>query len=450
MTPQKIVGVMRGEGLKARALRGALFTIMIFGTQNALRLISNLILTRLLFPEAFGLMAIVFTVQTGIGLMADLGTRVSIIQDEDGGKPLFLDTAFVIQIIRGIIITSIILLAAEPIATFYGHDILAQLLYYTAFGALLHGLFSTKLPESERNLKLGRVAFVQILAQVIGLIATVVLAWHLRSVWALVYGYLIGELVLVVLTHTVLSGHMNRLAFSRTYALRMINFGVYIFLSSLAGFLIAQGDRAILGKIASLEELALYNIGYFLAAVPLLLYRALTDRVIFPLYTQRPPWEGSENIHKINKMRRMITAVCIFGLVVLSIIGVPLIVFMYDPRFEGAGAFVVLISLGLMPSIITSSYSFLALAAGNSRRFALITIGTASVQTTAMLLGGNWFGIIGVIAGFAIAPILFHPIALWLLRAYRGWDPIHDIGFLIFMVVFVWASYATGLVPAFA
>lgn len=439
-----VMGLFRGDGLNARAFRGMFFTIAIFGTQNALRLVSNLILTRLLFPEAFGLMAIVFTVQTGISLMADLGTRISIIQDADGDRPLFLDTAFAIQIVRGIAIAALIWIAAPHVAAFYEHEILAELLVFTGAAAILNGLISTKLPQSERNLELGRVAFVQITAQVIGLVATALLAWQMRSVWALVYGYLIGETATMILSHLLLRGHSNRPGFDRTYAWRMINFGVFIFLSSMAGFLIAQGDRAILGKIATLEELAFYNIGYFLAAVPLLLYRALIDRVLFPLYTKRPPWESEENRHQIARMRRLVTAGCFVGLMVLALVGVPLVVFLYDPRFEPAGPYAVLVALALMPSVVTNSYSFLALADGNSRRFALITVGAAIVQTLGMLAGGQALGVLGVVLGIALAPILWHPVALWLLRRYRGWDPLHDAAFLGLMAVFVFGLYEAG------
>lgn len=51
--------MLKGDGLRSRALRGTAITLG--GTAGAqfMRLLSNLILTRLLFPEAFGLMALI-------------------------------------------------------------------------------------------------------------------------------------------------------------------------------------------------------------------------------------------------------------------------------------------------------------------------------------------------------------------------------------------------------
>ena len=55
----RLRGLMRGDGLGARALRSSMLTVLGYGGSQALRLASNLILTRLLFPEAFGVMSLV-------------------------------------------------------------------------------------------------------------------------------------------------------------------------------------------------------------------------------------------------------------------------------------------------------------------------------------------------------------------------------------------------------
>ena len=48
-----------GPGITARVMRSSMFTILSFGVQQVIRFGSNLILARLLFPEAFGTMALV-------------------------------------------------------------------------------------------------------------------------------------------------------------------------------------------------------------------------------------------------------------------------------------------------------------------------------------------------------------------------------------------------------
>jgi O-antigen/teichoic acid export membrane protein len=72
-----------------------------FGGNNALRLGSNLILTRLLFPEAFGLMALVQVFLTGLQMFSDFGLQASVIRSSPRRGSGFLHTAWTVQILRG-------------------------------------------------------------------------------------------------------------------------------------------------------------------------------------------------------------------------------------------------------------------------------------------------------------------------------------------------------------
>jgi len=80
--------------------------------QRALNLISNLVMTRILAPEAFGLMAIILTVHLMIEMMSDIGIRQSIVRAQRGEDPLFLNVAWTVQILRGVAIAAIVLLMA--------------------------------------------------------------------------------------------------------------------------------------------------------------------------------------------------------------------------------------------------------------------------------------------------------------------------------------------------
>ena len=75
-----------------------------FATQ-AIRFLSNIILAALLSPVIFGLMAIVTTIRTGIELLSDVGIGQSIVVSDDGAKQEFVETAWALKIIRGIVLT---------------------------------------------------------------------------------------------------------------------------------------------------------------------------------------------------------------------------------------------------------------------------------------------------------------------------------------------------------
>ena len=58
-----------------------------------IRFIGNLVLARLLMPDAFGLMAVISTLMLGLNLLSDIGTGPTIIQSPRGTERVFLNTA---------------------------------------------------------------------------------------------------------------------------------------------------------------------------------------------------------------------------------------------------------------------------------------------------------------------------------------------------------------------
>ena len=71
------------------------------GIGQVMRLASNLILTRILSPEDFGLMALVTSFLIGLAMFSDMGFGPSIMQSKRGDDPVFLDTIWTLKIIRG-------------------------------------------------------------------------------------------------------------------------------------------------------------------------------------------------------------------------------------------------------------------------------------------------------------------------------------------------------------
>lgn len=394
-----------------------------------MRLGSNLILTRLLFPEAFGMMALVQVVLSAAAMFSDFGIRGSIVQDARGADPDFLNTAWTLQILRGVVLCAAVFLMAEPVAAFYETPQLAELLQISALVPALQGFNSTKLALANRTIQLGRVTALTLSAQICSIVVMIVLAWWLQSVLALVIGGVFGAALLAILSHAILKGERNRLAFDHDSARRLFGFGKFVFLSTLAGFFINQGDKLVLGKFVSLEDLAIYNIGFMLAGMPLMLALTLSDRVVFPLYARRPPAANADNRRKINKARILLSAGLIGIAGLLALIGDPLIRLLYDARYQQAGAVVTLISLAMLPRLITVSYERMPLASGHSGRFAVMTITRSLVQLALMVFGVMHFGVLGAILAPPAAVFLTYPLQLWIIGPYRGWHAQHDVLF---------------------
>lgn len=425
---------MSGSGLKARAARSTMLTIFSFGGENALRLGGNLILTRLLFPEAFGLMALIHVVMTGLLMFSDLGLRAAIIQNERSFEPSFLNTAWTIQIVRGTILWLATWLLAAPVAGFYDEPDLAAMLPVAGLTAVIAGFESTRLATASRDLTLGRLTALALGSQAVGLGITIALTFWYQSVWALVFGGLIAPFVKTLLSHIVLPGNKDRIELEMSAAGQLIRFGRYILVSTFAGFLLLDSDRAILGKFVSLGDLALYNIALFMATVPILLITRVSSEILFPVLSRSPAGKMGETVAQITRERTLMNVLTVLLSTVFVFIGDHLIVLLYDPRYEAAGYLLVLIALAQFPLIIEVSYGPMPLAAGHSGRFAVYVTTNALIRVLLLYLGARYFGIIGVVFAPTAGFLITYPFLLVFLRRYHHMNVRADIISALFML----------------
>ena len=417
-----MIGVLtriRGGSLSARALRGSLVTVGGFGGSQVIRLASNLILTRLLFPEAFGMMALIAVFMQGLAMFSDVGVTPAILQSKRGDDRDFLNTAWTIQAIRGVCLWLAACALAWPVASFYGEPQLMQLLPVASLTLVIQGFNPTRMDTANRHLVLGRLTALDLGAQVLGIVVAVVLSWLTGSVWSLVISGLVSAVAVLVLYNLYLPGEANRFRWERAAVQELVHFGKWIFLSTVCGFLFLQSDKLIVGKYLTLEMFGVYNIGFFLASFPLLLGGMVTRKVLIPIYRERPPGESRANFLKLRKMRFALSMALLALVGGFAALGDWLVAIMYDPRYAMAGAIVVLIGCIQIPQIIVLTYDQAALAAGDSRRFFVLSAARAALMIAGLLIGFETGGLIGALAGQGVAVLAVYPVVVWLAPGTR-------------------------------
>lgn len=426
----KVRRLMTGEGLKARATRSSFWTMTEIVGQNVLKLSSNLILTRLLFPEAFGLMAIVQVFITGLQMFSDAGLRTSIIHNKRGDDPDFLNTAWTLQVGRGVLLWLATCALAVPVAGLYGEPILAQLLPVAGLTAVVRAFQPTKVFSASRHMMLGRVITLGLVAQASGIVIIALLAWYLQSVWALVIGALIGAINRQMLMRYVLPGLRNSFRWDRSAVSELFHFGKYVFLGTAFGFFVNHADKAILGAFVPLDILGIYTIGALFAMLPLGIAQAMNARVVMPLIRMRPPGESAANRRNIFRVRRLVVGTALLGNAALGLVGVPLVELLYDPRYVLAGPILTLMTAVFVPAIVFVGAGTVLLVNGDSRRHMILMGAVAVAQTSFIVLGAWAVGIFGAILAPGLALLVTSPLRMAYARRYEAWDAKGEFAFL--------------------
>jgi O-antigen/teichoic acid export membrane protein len=354
---------MSSFSLKQQAIRGTIWTIIGYGTGNILRLGNNLILTRLLVPELFGLMALVYVFLTGLHLFSDVGIGPSIVQNKRGDDPDFLNTAWTIQILRSFGIWLVCIIIAWPIANLYAEPKLIWLIPIVGLNTIISGFNSTALFTLERKIAVQKLTLLDLGIQVISFSVLVIWAYLSPSIWALVGGSIISNLLQLIMSHRLIPEYSNRLKWDREAAKEIFSFGKWVFFSTAATFLATQADRIILGKLFSLTTLGIYTIALTFASLPQAIISQLAGQVMFPIVSKLTDLPREILREKILDKRQFVLAGIGLIVIFLTCFGDLLVLNLYDDRYAQASWMLPILALGIWPYLLfeTSRQSLMAI-----------------------------------------------------------------------------------------
>jgi O-antigen/teichoic acid export membrane protein len=341
-----------------------------YAVSQAIRFGSNLVMTRLLVPEMFGVMAIATIVMVGLAMFSDLGLRQSIVQSRRGDQEAFLNTAWALQILRGFVLWGLALAVAlglyladragaVPAASVYADPSLPLVIAALSFSMVIGGFGTTKAFEASRNLALGRVTQIELAAQVAGLAAMLVWVAFDRSVWALVGGGLTASAVSTAAGHLWLPGTPNRWQWDRPALTELVHFGKWIFASSILGFVVANSDRLLLGTLVDAATLGVSVIAILLIGVVESIITRLIGAVTLSALSEVAR-AGGDFRSAYYRFHTPIAAVSYFNAGLLITSGQALVWVLYDHRYVEAGWMLQILATSLSePTIHPTRYSLL-------------------------------------------------------------------------------------------
>jgi len=404
------------SSLNKQAIQGIIWTVFGYGGSQVLRFGGNLILTRLLVPELFGLMGLVNTFIMGLTLFSDIGIRPSIIRSERGEDPLFLNTAWTIQVFRGFGLWIACLLITAPIASFYNEPQLLWITPIVGFRTVIAGFESTSLATLNRNLNLKILTIYDFLVQTLSLTVMIVLAWISPTIWALIIGLLISSVFGLIRSHRLNTQMRNRLAWDQSAFKELISFGRWIFISTVMTFLASQSDRLILGKLLTLEMLGVYTVAFALADLPKSLMGAVMNKVVFPVISKQLNMPRSQLRENILDKRKLLLLVISLVLAIIVCFGDKFILSLYDQRYEQAAWMLPILALGMWPFILHTSINKVLFAIGKPLYIAFGNVFKLLYMVILLPLSFSMMGILG-----AILVVAFNDIPSYIVVNYGLW-----------------------------
>jgi O-antigen/teichoic acid export membrane protein len=431
--------------LKQRVFNAGAWSLVGYVSSSAIRLGSNLFMTRQLLPEMFGVIAIAGMILTGLALFSDVGLKPSVVQNKRGDEPAFLNTAWVTQILRGVVLCGFAIgisllipalsrLDLVPEGSAYDNPTLPYVIAALSFATIVAGFESTKILQAGRNLSLARVTGMEIAGQMFGLV--VMVGWVLvdRSIWALVAGSIASSVARTLLSHIWLPGLSNRWQWDRESFRELISFGKWIFLSTVLYFFASSGDRILLGGLVDATTLGTYAIAFLIfSTVDQVLSKIIVD-VSFPALSEVARDRSAQLKDAYYRFHVIIASFTYFCCGILMVSGQSIIGLLYDQRYQQAGWILEILAVALLSlPFRVATQCFLAL--GLARLYFHLHSIRIMALFIALPVGFHFWGLQGATVGVVLSYFSSLPLTLYYTNFYGLFDLRKELLALAVLIV---------------
>ena len=425
---------------------------------NLLRLCSNLIMTRLLVPEAFGLMAMVSMLIAGFQLFTDIGINRSVSREPDGDQDHFLRVAWMVKIGRGSMIASGVLTVAillwflapayAPAGTVYADPDLPFLIALSALVPLMMGFDSTTRELAQRRLQMQYPAVLEICSQIITIAAMVTFASFNPTVWALMAGMLVGAALKVVSTQCFFPGPRMAFVWDREIADRLWRYGKWLMGSSIFTFFAVNAEKMLLGVFLDSTTFGIFIIAVLWVDAGLGVIVRLADGVGFPVISEVMRTRPEDAPRLYRKLQTGIDAICLMAFLTLFLGGQLLIDTLYTPVYQIAGAYLGILALRFL-AIRFDTVNGLIMNTGNSRAMMLISGLRAVWVCIALPVAFLYVNFTAALLVVALVPMFTVPYSLWLVRPYLGTKQV-SFDVLWYVLTLIVAGFVYANAPPLA
>ncbi|WP_439587257.1 oligosaccharide flippase family protein [Hydrogenophaga sp.] len=423
-----------------------MWTMVMFGLGQILRLGSNIILAAILFEEVFALMAIVTAVMMGLGMFTNIGLNTNVIQNARGDDPEFLNTAWTLQVIRGFFLFLVSVLMAWPLSRIYGaNDPQAYELLYlipiVAFGTLIQGFQSSKHFTTVRHLRMKDIAKLELIHGPVNTALTLLLAWYLKSAYALAISAILSSALYAALGYWMLKGQKSRFCWNREAVKTIISFGKWITVGTLFTFLALQSDRLVLAGMYALGEFGVYSIAASLAVIVPTLVAQIQWSVLFPWYS-RMLEQGMSLPMAFARTRTAMMVISSFLCALLIAGAGTFFELAYDQRYAMGGVLLPILAVGAWFNCLENMYGAAFVASGRPM-WTAITSGSKVASFALLLIPISVFklDLVYAAAFLSVSEVVRWFVGQWLGRSLGLRNARVEMGMCAFFLSISLAGY---------
>lgn len=276
-------------------------------------IIRSVVLARLLTPAQFGVFGIASIILSFLEILTETGINIFLIQEKNNIDK-FINSAWMVSILRGIIICLGIIVAAPFIINFFNINDLYRFLLLISLVPLIRGFINPSIVKFQKELEFNKEFSLRISIYLFDSAISIILALVMKDAISFVWGLIAGAALEVILSF-ILFVQKPLIKFDFNIIKLIINRGKWVTAYGIFNYIAQEGDTIVVGKILGAAPTGIYQMGYRLSTLPISEISDVVNRVVFPVYSKI----SEEKDRLLKAFRKTLLAVS-FPAIFLSLI----------------------------------------------------------------------------------------------------------------------------------
>jgi len=405
---------MKSKLIKAVHLRSDLFaTTICFAGMALVKLGSSVILTRILYPEAYGVIAALSSIVFAIEMFSDLGILALMIRHEKGDDPTYINTMWTVRLIRGCTNCVILFTIAPWVASLYDAPMLVYALRVFSIWFVLHGLESISFTLAVRHKKVYIVSYTDLVCSVTTSVFVIFFSMYAHDYRGILYGMVLNRLMMTVASYFFFKPQRAAFQFDKQARKDLFQFSKHIVPSSMIAFFLSQFDRIIFLKLFDLHLFGLYGLASNVSQPVISLIEKISRFVLYPRCAHDFRADRETSHIKYYKNNLKIFAIILALPAIIGGASDLIVQILFDSRYAYAGTILQAFMIRAILISLASPAEDLLVAAGKTHVVLVGNILRISWVVPGCLIGFYFFAFPGFLYAAALEtlPALVYLIA---------------------------------------
>lgn len=287
---------------------------------SAFRVISRIIATgrgvllaRILTPAQFGVFGIASIILSFLEILTETGINIFLIQEKNDINK-FISSAWLVSILRGVLICVAILISTPLITDFFSMPELHRFLMLISLVPLIRGFINPSIVKYQKELEFKKEFWLRIAIYSFDSVTSIILTIMLADAIGFVWGLIAGTILEVILSFMFFKPWPS-LKFEFNLMKLIVNRGKWVTAYGIFNYIAREGDSIVVAKLLGATPVGIYKMGYSLSTLPISEISDVVNKVTFPVYSKI----SAEKERLLKAFKKTLLAVSV-PIVILSLI----------------------------------------------------------------------------------------------------------------------------------